>query len=188
MEALAQLAAPERKAGFLWKQGRGRNFSPYKPWARRMFDLDPGASSLTYSWEGSVKGRIALDNDSSAERIPGSGREAHAFVVRGAGGESLRCAGADAADADAWVSAVNRAVLGPFIVEAKAVMAAREVAAAKERRKAEAEARAAKTKEAAIAAKARKLDPVPTKAKIRKAAGRAFAAGSARAKPRGTAA
>ena len=48
---------------------------------------------------------------------------------------------------------MNRAVLGPFIVEAKAVMAAREVAAAKERRKAEAEARAAKTKEAAIAAR-----------------------------------
>lgn len=33
-EALAQMAAPDRKTGFLEKQGRGRNFSPYKPWAQ----------------------------------------------------------------------------------------------------------------------------------------------------------
>lgn len=142
------MAAPDRKTGFLEKQGRGRNFSPYKPWARRMFDLDPSINTLTYSWEGSVKGRIGLDNDSEATRVAGA---KPMFLVNGAGGEAVRCAARDAAEADAWVAAINRAVLGPAIVEAKAVMRAREVAeanAARQRAKEDAAAKMRAEREA----------------------------------------
>jgi hypothetical protein len=34
--------------GYLYKRGRGRNFSFVKPWARRYFVLNPAMKELSY--------------------------------------------------------------------------------------------------------------------------------------------
>jgi len=55
---LAKMAAPARKTGFLDKEGRGRRFAFYQPWRKRLFDLDPDSFALTYSADGTVKGKV----------------------------------------------------------------------------------------------------------------------------------